>query len=149
MKKRKEKEDRDWYSVRACMCRGLCQGERYDIQSSEVSIIIIIPILQMRKLRLAQRLDLELESTKVLAAKALTSSVSRDPVAEEPGWSRGLWQGDREPKQPWSKQSSPCWGRHRPCPQTQSPGPVALHFPKETQEKPGQAALTTKPPIWS
>lgn len=97
------------------MCLGLCQGVCYDIQSSEVSIIIIIPIPQMRKLRLALRLDLEPESTKVLAAKALTSSVSRDPVAEEPGWSRGLWQGDREPKLPWAKQSSTSWGRPRPC----------------------------------
>ena len=57
----------------------------------------------MRKVRLAQIRELEPESAKVLAAKALTP-VSRDPTAKEPGWERGLWLGDRRPGQPWAKQ---------------------------------------------
>ena len=53
-----------WYAPGAFQC--VCCTSL----SSGVGIIIIIPILQMRKLTLAQRLGLEPEGVKVLDAKA-------------------------------------------------------------------------------
>nr|KAF6450433.1 hypothetical protein HJG59_008327 [Molossus molossus] len=45
-------------------------------------------------------------------------------MAETPGWSSGLWQGDREPEQPWAKQGScfPGQAQALSSPPAQRPG---------------------------
>lgn len=110
-----------------------------------VSIIVITSILQMGKLSSPKNRIEKLKSWRPKPRPCVQGSTGRGAWVE-----RGLWQGDREPEQPGQSRVPTSWQTLSCAPTCTAgwgwAGPVALHFPKETPEKPGKAALTAKPP---
>lgn len=122
------------------MCQDQLASVSCGIQPSGVGIIIItiiIPILQMRKRRSAQRVRSEPGCAEGLDAKATTHLGNQ--MAEE----QRMKRVGKEPRQLWAKQAPTSWGR--PKPGFPPPTPFswarlawqARCFPKEAQEEGG------------
>lgn len=123
------------------LCQKLCQGVCCVIESSGIIIIITIPILQMRKLRLAQRLGLESESAKVLDARAPTPSVTRDLTARSLDGAEDFSRVTGSLGQPWAKQGSHFLGPNPALsPHIDSwarPAPWLCAFPRKPKRRQG------------
>lgn len=93
------------------MCQDQLASVSCGIQPSGVGIIIItiiIPILQMRKRRSAQRVRSEPGCAEGLDAKATTHLGNQ--MAEE----QRMKRVGKEPRQLWAKQAPTSWGRPKP-----------------------------------